>query len=151
MARKDALLRLHQRLIAQRDSLRTQLARGVSMSSDTGAGTSDLGDVASDDAEREVNSQLASLESRELGKIERAIRAIREGRYGKCEICDRPIPIARLKALPYTSCCIDCQRQQERFGYVVNAEEDWESAVDYQARQNDQELTLSDIDIDSRS
>lgn len=149
MARKEALLRLHQRLLAQRDDLRMKLSREASMSTDSGAGTSDLGDLASDDTEREVNSQLVSLESRELGKIERAILAIREGRYGKCEICDRSIPIARLKALPYTSYCIDCQRRQEEFGYVADAEADWESACDYQARQNDQELTLSDIDIDA--
>ena len=106
--------------------------------------------MANDDAEREVNSQLVSLESRELAKIERAIRAIREGRYGKCEICGHSIPIARLKALPYTSFCIDCQRRQEEFGFVVDVEADWESACDYQARQNDQELTLSDIDLDVR-
>lgn len=149
MARKEALLRLHQRLIAQRDDLRGKLSREVSLASDSGAGTSDLGDVANDDAEREVNSQLASLETRELAKIERAIRAIREGRYGKCEHCERPIPIARLKALPYTACCIACQRQQEQFGGRADDEADWESAFEYQARQNDQELTLSDIQIDS--
>ena len=148
MARKEALLRLHQRLTAQRDDLRRKLSHDVSMASDSGSGTSDLGDVANDDAERSVNSQLVSLESRELGKIERAIRAIREGRYGKCEICERSIPIARLRALPYTSCCIDCQRRQEEFGYSADSEADWESACEYQARQNDQELTLSDIDID---
>lgn len=149
MARKDALLRLHQRLIAQRDDLRAKLSRENSLAANSGAGTSDLGDVANDDTEREVNSQLASLESRELVKIERAIRAIREGRYGKCEICDRSIPIARLKALPYTSCCIECQRRQEEFGFAADSEADWESAFEYQARQNDQELTLSDIQIDS--
>ena len=148
MVRKEALLRLHQRLVAQRDDLRAKLSRGVSMASDSGSGTSDLGDMANDDAEQAVNSQLVSLESRELGKIERAILAIREGRYGKCELCEHSIPIARLKALPYTSCCIDCQRRQEEFGYADDAEADWESAFEYQARQNDQELTLSDIDID---
>lgn len=148
MARKDAILRLHQRLVAQRDTLRKKLSSDDSVASGGGAGTSDLGDMANDDAEREVNSQLVSLESRELNKIERAIAAIREGRYGKCEACDRSIPIARLRALPYTSLCINCQRKQEEFGYMSADDADWESAFEYQARQNDQELTLSDIDID---
>lgn len=149
MARKDALLRLHKRLVAQRDDLRHKLELGASLSSDYGgAGTSDLGDVANDDAEREVNTQLASLETRELMKIERAIRAIREGRYGQCDVCGKPIPIARLQALPYTSSCIDCQRQQERVGRVSDVDADWESVYEYQAKQNDQELTLSDIQID---
>ena len=147
MARKDALLRLHQRLVAQRDDLRKKLA-GTAMAVDMGAGTSDLADVANDDAEREVNTQLASLETRELGKIERAIRAIREGRYGYCEVCEKAIPIERLRALPYTSLCVDCQRKQELRRKTGEEDVDWESAYDYQARQNDQELTLSDIHID---
>lgn len=147
MARKDALLRLHQRLVAQRDDLRKKLA-GTAMAVDMGAGTSDLADVANDDAEREVNTQLASLETRELGKIERAIRAIREGRYGYCEVCEKAIPIERLRALPYTSLCVICQRKQELRRKSGEDDADWESAYDYQARQNDQELTLSDIHID---
>ncbi len=148
MARKDALLRLHQRLVAQRDDLRKKLASDSSLGTEYGAGTSDLGDVANDDAEREVNTQLASLESRELAKIERAILAIREGRYGKCEACGKSIPIARLQALPYTSCCINCQREQELAGESDAFDADWESAYDYQARQHDQELTLSDIQME---
>lgn len=118
------------------------------MSVDSGAGTSNLGDVANDDAERDVNTQLASLESRELIKIERAIRAIREGRYGKCDSCGKSIPVERLRALPYTSHCVNCQRTQEISGEDDDLEADWESAYDYQARQNNQELSLSDIPMD---
>lgn len=148
MARKDALLRLHERLVAQRDDLRKKLA-GTEMAVDAGAGTSDLGDVANDDAEREVNTQLASLETRELAKIERAIRAIREGRYGSCDVCEKPIPIERLRALPYTPYCVDCQRKQELRRASGDFDADWESAHEYQVRQMDQELTLSDIHIDN--
>jgi len=150
MARKDALLRLHQRLLAQRDALRSKLGYEMDFSRSSGAGTSDVGDVASDGAEREINSQLAALETRELHKIERAIEAIREGRYGKCELCGRSIPITRLRALPYTSSCVECQRLQEESGrdygdHSVN----WESAIEFQSRDSDRELTLSDIDIDA--
>jgi DnaK suppressor protein len=147
MARRDAILRLHQRLVAQRDDLRKKLA-AASLDVDRGAGTSNLGDVANDDAERDVNTQLASLESRELVKIERAIRAIREGRYGKCDTCAKAIPVERLNALPYTSHCVACQRQQEFKRQSGEDEADWESAYDYQIRHTDQELTLSDIPMD---
>ncbi|MGD9854234.1 MAG: TraR/DksA family transcriptional regulator [Planctomycetaceae bacterium] len=149
MARKDALLRLHQRLLAQRDDLRSKLGYEMDYSRSSGAGTSDVGDIASDGAEREINSQLAALETRELHKIERAIEAIREGRYGKCELCTRSIPITRLRALPYTSACVECQRLQEKSGRNFDlGNADWESAIEYQSRQSDRELTLSDIDID---
>lgn len=150
MARKDALLRLHQRLLAQRDDLRSKLGYEMEFSNSSGAGTSDVGDIASDGAEREINSQLAALEARELHKIERAIEAIREGRYGKCELCGRSIPITRLRALPYTSSCVECQRKMEESGREYGDHHpDWESAIEFQSRDSDRELTLSDIEIDS--
>ncbi len=149
MARKDALLRLHKRLVTQRNDLREKL-RGEIKLTRSGAGTSDVADLAADDAEQEISSQLAAFEWRELAKVERAIEAIREGHYGTCDVCGRKIPIARLQALPYTSSCVDCQRQQEQTGGgYANADADWESAIEFQSRQNDTELTLSDIDIDA--
>lgn len=150
MARKDALLRLHQRLLTQRDDLRRKLGLHVDASSSSRTGTSDVGDIAFDGAEKEINSQLAALETRELRKIERAIEAIREGRYGKCELCGRSIPITRLRALPYTSSCVECQRKQEESGEDFdNGIADWESAIEFQSHESDRELTLSDLHIDS--
>jgi len=148
MARQDALLRLHQRLIGQREALRKKLREDVDRTGPTSGGSGDLSDVAIDDAEREINSQLVSLESRELSKIDRAIDAIRQGRYGTCEVCSRAIPIARLQALPYTTLCVECQRLQEAGGGAGDGEADWESVYEYQARQHDQELTLDDIRIE---
>ncbi len=148
MARRDALLRLHQRLISQRDELCRMLGIELLSAQVTKNGTSDLADIANDDAERELNTQLAALESREIAKIERAILAIREGRYGNCEICQKPIPIARLNALPHTPFCVKCQRKVEAEHEASGSRDvNWEAAYDYQARQNDQELTLSDIEL----
>ena len=70
MSRKDALLRLHQRLTTRRDALRKKLnGNKRTVQKDVG----DLGDVASEGAASELNSQLASLETRELRSIERAV------------------------------------------------------------------------------
>jgi phage/conjugal plasmid C-4 type zinc finger TraR family protein len=30
-----------------------------------------------------------------------------------CEVCDKPIPLARLKALPAATMCIKCQQEYE--------------------------------------
>lgn len=148
MARKDALLRLHERLIAQRDDLREKLGHDVNIGRTDGSGTSDLGDLASEDTEQEINSQLAAFESRELIRIEKAIEAIREGRYGKCDGCGKSIPIARLRALPHTSTCVECQRIQEETGVEFgSAEADWESALEMEARQTDRDLTMRDLDV----
>ncbi len=148
MARSDALIRLYHRLIAQRDELRRLMGRELASTNVGDASKGDSCDVANDDAERELNSQLAQLESRELAKIEQAIEAIRAGTYGRCEGCKKQIPIARLRALPYTSLCISCQRrQEERGGTAGDGEADWEAAHDYQVRQQDRELTLRDLDL----
>jgi len=148
MARKDALLRLHERLVRKRDSLRRKLREETSLSVRAHSGSGDIGDAANDGAQRELDSQLVSLESRELAQIGRAIKMIREGRYGLCEVCESRIPIVRLKALPFTPLCIDCQRQQEEFGTdSFDLDANWESACENEGRINDRELTLRDIDI----
>jgi DnaK suppressor protein len=148
MARRDALLRLHHQLIAQRNELRRMLGLEMATSDDV---KGDFGDVANDDVERELNTQLAALESRELAKIERAILSIRTGRYGTCESCERKIPVARLNALPYTALCIDCQRRQEERGRREDPDDaNWEAAHDFQLRSTDRELTMKDLDIEVR-
>lgn len=148
MARKDALLRLHRRLVAQRDDLRRKLAFQFEAARH-GDAHGDSGDVAQFDTEQELESQLAALESRELWRIDRAISAIQNGTYGDCEYCGQKIPVARLQALPHTSCCIECQRQQELQTRSNGVEADWESAWEFQARENDRELTLRDIQIET--
>lgn len=148
MARKDALLRLHERLIAKRDALRKKLIEEFDESHPAWSG-GDVGDAASDGEQSELNSQLAALESRELLQVERAITLIREGRYGLCEACEQPIPIARLKALPFTPLCVECQRMQEAYGRDAGGvEADWESAYELEGRLSDRELTLGDIFLD---
>ncbi len=151
MARNDALLRLHERLVAKRDSLRKKLAEEFNVSAKSLSRISrggDVGDAAMDGASDEVNSQLAALESRELNQIERAIQLMRDGRYGICEICEKPIPITRLNALPFTPLCIECQRRQELKGHTdYEMHADWESAYEHEGRLNDQELTLGDFDF----
>ena len=148
MARKDALLRLHERLIAQRNTLRRKLSDEMGQEYGSRAG-GDIGDAANDGASNELNSQLAALESRELAQIERALQMMREGRYGYCEGCDEPIPITRLKALPFTLVCIDCQRLQEQMGGGGgDFEADWESAYEHEGRLSDRELTLGDLDLE---
>jgi DnaK suppressor protein len=146
MARKDALLRLHERLVAKRDALRRKLANDLTINEVTTTG--DEADAANDGAQNELNTQLAALESRELVQVERAITLIRQGRYGVCEVCEQAIPIERLKALPFTPVCVTCQRMQEKLPYHADSDDaDWESAFELEGRLRDRELTLGDIDI----
>jgi RNA polymerase-binding transcription factor DksA len=44
----------------------------------------------------------------DLGKLDRAERRLEQGTYGLCERCGKPIPEARLDALPAVTFCIKC-------------------------------------------
>src|SRR5947207_2069389 len=118
MARRDALLRLHKSLVARRDELRKRLGGEIKdlrnqMHADS---SGDSADLAFDTGSEEVASHLAELESRELAQIERALFKLRQGTYGLCEGCEKRIPVARLNALPFSTTCIQCQREMELTG-----------------------------------
>ena len=51
---------------------------------------------------------------RQLKALERTLEQARQGRYGICEHCHKPIDPARLEALPDTTLCIECKRIFER-------------------------------------
>ncbi len=41
--------------------------------------------------------------------IDAALKRVRDGEYGVCEECSEPISEKRLKAVPWTRCCLHCQ------------------------------------------
>lgn len=150
MARKDAVLRIHQRLVAKRDALRRKLRDEFGELGERSKDVGDIGDVALNGSSTELDSQLAALESRELRQIDRAIELIREGRYGNCENCEQPIPIARLKAVPFTLLCVQCQRKLEEFGQSADdIDADWESAYEYEGRLSERDVSLGDLELES--
>src|SRR5262245_58179387 len=129
MARRDALLRLHKSLVSRRDELRKRLGGELKdlrnyKSLDSG----DAADLAFDTGSEEVNSQLAELESRELHQIDRALQKLKQGSYGLCEGCGCKIPVARLNALPFSTTCVECQREMETYGSFGgrSGKADWE-------------------------
>ena len=155
MARKDALLRLHARLVARRDALRKALSGDMDGYREFAA-MQDVGDnvdAAVDTANDEICTQLAEIESRELGQIEHALKRIVEGLYGRCEFCGGKIAEARLNALPYTNSCIDCQRENERHGpaHGRGAEDiRWAKVYDKPLGDSeaDSDVNLSDFEMD---
>jgi DnaK suppressor protein len=147
MARKDSILNLRQVLIKRRDALRKALAGDLSLLKELREQTSgDVVDFALDSAQDEISSQLAEVESRELSQIEVALELMREGKYGICEGCDKPIPLARLQALPYAATCIECQREAEKSGLGGVRVADWSRILDSEKGDND--VTFSDIEVD---
>ena len=74
----------------------------------------DLADIASDDIDRRMIEMLGSQELKRLKLIESAQTRIKQGKYGHCIKCDRPIPPERLEAIPYALMCIECKSEEER-------------------------------------
>ncbi len=152
MARKDALLRLHSRLVARRDALRKALNGDLqSWHEYTSMSVGDNVDAAVDTANDEISSQLAEIESRELEQIERALERIVKGVYGRCEYCGGKIAEPRLNALPYTNSCIDCQREMERRGDArgsFGVDTRWGKVFEKDDDEHDAEVNLNDLELD---
>jgi len=116
-SRKASLQKLKEVLLKRRDALRQALAGDLSSLKELrGQPGGDTLDAALDSAHDEINSQLAEMESRELTRIEEALERMRNGTYGICKITGKPIPLARLQALPYATTRVDAQRALERAG-----------------------------------
>ncbi len=149
MARRDALLKLNKRLMARRNELRRSLAG--ELEDLRGSFRGDLGDAADaafDTGSDEISSQLAEFEARELAQIERALARLKQGTYGVCEGCHKKIPVARLNALPYSTCCIECQREFEQHPNW-SYDRDWGKIYDVEAPLEDQrDVDLSDLEMD---
>lgn len=153
MARQEALLRLHKNLVARRSELRKRLGleleelAHVKHSSASG----DVADAAFDSSGEEIASTLAELEARELAQIERALKRLKAGTYGKCEVCSVKIPVARLNALPFSTFCVKCQREMELDGgwAAGMAERDWSSIAEGGNPMEDREVNLSDLERSS--
>ncbi len=114
MSRKDALVKLRQVLILRRDAMRRVLEGDLSALAELSLASGDLADAALDTAHEEVTSQMAEVEGRELVQIEEALQRFDDKTYGLCVECEKPVPLARLQALPYARFCIECQRQSEK-------------------------------------
>ncbi len=69
----------------------------------------DFVDQASDDNEVHVNLRLRQTDAKLLRAIEAALQRIDSGNYGVCAMCEGDIGVARLKAVPWTSLCIECK------------------------------------------
>jgi DnaK suppressor protein len=152
MARREALVRLHKSLLARRADLLKRL--GVEMQ-DLGntrlaVSSGDSADAAFDSGSEEIASQLAELEARELNQVQRAINRLKQGSYGQCEICSAKIPVARLNALPYSTLCIKCQRDNENHGEGdAGYNADWDRVADAEHSYVERrEVDISDIEMD---
>lgn len=99
---------LSRKLQEKREELVSSLARRKSDARAAGGpeveDTSDAAEATEASAEA---MQEITLESRTLEQVEDALKRMERGEYGNCVTCGRPIPDARLEAVPWTPFCLN--------------------------------------------
>jgi RNA polymerase-binding protein DksA len=118
---KPELETFQQTLLALRSRLRgdvSHLANEALGANGTKSGgtkaPADLADVATDNFEQEFTLSLMQNQEQVLGEIGEALERIRQGTFGRCEECQKPVAKARLQALPYTRHCVGCARKVQQ-------------------------------------
>jgi DnaK suppressor protein len=109
----DAQQTARERLLAERDRVRRQLAEGRIVA----PGPMTYGSQAA--AATQVFEQQRDLALRDhdqqlLDAIDGALERIDAGTFGICTTCGAPIAPERLEALPWAALCIDCQRSSAK-------------------------------------
>jgi RNA polymerase-binding protein DksA len=115
--KKEFIEKMEKTLKAQRAELiaalmSTNAAFRKSMEEGTGIG--DTIDEASDAVDRKMLEVLGTKDMQRLQLIDSALSLIRQGKYGLCSKCGKPIPEARLEALPHAVLCVECKSADER-------------------------------------
>jgi len=73
-----------------------------------------MADAGTDTFDRDFALSLVSSEQEALGEIDAAIKRIKDGSYGVCEITQQPIARDRLLAVPFTRYSANAQKELER-------------------------------------
>jgi RNA polymerase-binding protein DksA len=73
-----------------------------------------MADLGTDNFEQEFTLSLLENGEQRLEEIADALHRIDQGTYGACEDCHKPIPAARLEAVPFTRHCVECARKLQR-------------------------------------
>ncbi len=157
MARGDALLRLQKTLLARKEELRRLLADELATLHDLRGidATGDSADLAFDAGSDDMASRLAEIDARELMQIDLVLARLKKGTYGICEggslLCQKKIPIARLRALPHALLCINCEREREKGsgGPYLKSRSNWAQVYAFQPPTEDRRLDAAKLEINA--
>ena len=109
---KDLLIEQKRKILADvRRAMEDSLGEDVRMSFEA---CQDNADKSVDELLKHVNAAITGNRSEEIDKIDEALTKLKEGTYGVCEECGCDIPVKRLEAVPYATCCVVCQNELER-------------------------------------
>jgi DnaK suppressor protein len=102
---------LTEQLRAHDEQVRDKQQEALEMNADDGV--KDSVDMSLQDVNQELAFRLGERESQTVAEIDEALQRLDEGTYGTCERCGKPIPEARLEALPTARFDAACQSEIE--------------------------------------
>ena len=73
----------------------------------------DIGEMSILDLLSDAGLAVADIRRSQLTNLEEALRRLEMGTYGKCEGCGERIDLQRLRLVPFTAYCLQCQKLQE--------------------------------------
>jgi len=111
---RDRLLALKDTLLDSMSGVGKDSLRSRAEGSEASAFGMHTADAGSDAYDRDFALSLLSQERDSLFEIDAALKKIEQGNYGSCEMSGKPIPHARLEALPFARYTVECQSELEK-------------------------------------
>jgi RNA polymerase-binding transcription factor DksA len=109
------LIALRERLVAE------QIERLKEASEALEPHSMSLADSATDEFDHDLSLSDLSAKRDALYEVDQALRRIVDGCYGICEVTGKPIPPARLRAVPWTRFSKEVEAELERNGVLSRA------------------------------
>jgi DnaK suppressor protein len=114
---KPEWAKYHKNLLELRERLLNQMSGLARESAEEMASYSlHMADSGTDNFDRDFALSLLSSDQDAVYEIEEALKRIEKDTYGVCELTGKPIPRARLDAIPWTRFTVEAQAQLEREG-----------------------------------
>ena len=111
---KEKLLQLRDAMVDSMAGVAKDTLRSRAEGSEASAFGMHQADAGADAYDRDFAFSLLSQEQDALYEIDQALKRIELGTYGTCEMSGKPIPHARLEAIPFARFTVQCQSQLEK-------------------------------------
>ena len=144
---KSKLLHLRDSLLDSMMGVSRDTLRSRAEGSEASAFGMHQADAGSDAYDRDFALSLLSQEQDALYEIEEALKRVDAGTYGVCEMSGKPIPHARLEAIPFARFTVECQTQIEKQKKALRVRQPVTSLfglTDEEGGEGEEENTITD-------
>lgn len=144
---KSKLLQLRDSLLDSMMGVSRDTLRSRAEGSEASAFGMHQADAGSDAYDRDFALSLLSQEQDALYEIEEALKRVDAGTYGICEMSGKPIPHARLEAIPFARFTVECQTQIEKQKKAMRVRQPVTSLfglTDEEGGESEEEDTITD-------